>query len=209
MNKKEILNLIVCGIIGCGIAETAAAGNGCCCAATTARASTSVSALSDSEARDLLYIREEEKLARDVYNAMHERYNQRVFSNIPRAEQFHMDAMLGLLNTYGLKDPVKAKPGAFSNTELQALYDDLVARGSTSRQEAFLVGALVEEVDIEDIQEAMKRTDKKDLLAVYENLVNGSKRHLNAFVRNYEAASGKTYKAQKLTQQAVDGMLGR
>ncbi len=203
-----MLKSIVYAIIGCVMPAPFATGQ-CGCCRTPATTPAPAGVLTETEAKNLLLMREEEKLARDVYNAMHELYNQRVFGNIPRAEQSHMDAVLGLLNAYGLEDPAKVTAGTFSNTELQQLYDDLVARGTKSKQDAFLVGALVEEVDIEDLVDAMKRTDKKDLLAIYGNLLGGSERHLNAFVRNYEAVSGKPYQAQKLTQQAVDGILGR
>jgi hypothetical protein len=208
MNRKTLITLVVCGVMTGTMLEPVFAGRGKGKGKSGGKPAP-VPALTDAESNDLLFMREEEKLARDVYNAMYELYNQRVFSNIPRAEQVHMDAMLGLLNTYGLEDPAKERPGKFSNTELQQLYNDLMARGTKSQQNAFLVGALIEEVDIEDIVNAMKRTDKKDLLGVYENLLGGSERHLNAFVRNYEAVSGKTYQAQKLTQEEVRGILGR
>ena len=206
--SKKIWVLVACGMVGYFIHPLVAnAQCGSCCNVSSIKAVPSI-ALTEAESKDLLLMREEEKLARDVYNAMSELYNQRVFFNIPRAEQHHMDAMLGLLKAYGLKDPVKKKPGKFANMELQQLYDDLVSRGAKSKQDAFLVGALVEEVDIADIMEAMKRTEKEDLLAVYENLLGGSKRHLNAFVRNYEAVSGKIYQAQKMPQEEVNKMLG-
>lgn len=203
-----MLGLMACGIIGAASLESAEAKK-CsdCCASTTVPASSGV--VTESEAHDLLFMREEEKLARDVYHAMHELYGQRVFSNIPRAEQRHMEALLNLLNAYGLADPVKEAAGAFSNPELQSLYDTLAAQGAKSKQDAFLVGALIEEVDIEDIMLAMERTDKADLLAVYGNLLSGSERHLNAFVRNYEAVSGETYTAQKLAPEKVAEILGR
>ena len=208
MNKQVLLGLIACGLLGSGMPSGVGAKkcSGCCSPASGAA---STEALTNAEARDLLFMREEEKLARDVYNAMHELYSQRVFSNIPRAEQRHMEAILGLLNAYGLDDPAKEDAGQFSNEELQKLHDTLVAQGAKSKQDAFLVGALIEEVDIEDIVEAMERTDKADILAVYSNLLSGSERHLNAFVRNYEAISGKTYTAQKISQEKVDAILGR
>lgn len=209
MATKTILRLIACGVMAGGLQEAAAAGpcKGCSAAVPTPPASTNT--LTDAEVADLLLMREEEKLARDVYNAMHDLYGQRVFINIPRAEQRHMDAVLGLLDAYGLDDPVKTEAGRFGNKELQHLYDEFVQRGTKSRLDAFLVGALIEEVDIEDLVEAMKRTDREDILSVYDNLLAGSKRHLNAFVRNYEALSGKTYRAQKISQKEVNGILGR
>lgn len=209
MMSKTMLGLMVCGMAGCfGQLPAANAQCGCCCGAPSTNA-VPTAALTEAEVRDLLLMREEEKLARDVYLTLGEKYNQRVFVNIPRAEQQHMESMLGLLKAYGLEDPSAAEPNRFNNATLQKLYAELVARGSKSAEEAYLVGALVEELDIRDLMEAMKRTNKENIRAVYENLLGGSTRHLNAFVRNYEAVSGKTYRAQKLTQTQVDGMLGR
>ena len=164
--------------------------------------------LDATETEYLLLMREEEKLARDVYHAMHELYGQRVFTNIARAEQRHMDAILGLLDAYGLNDPCK-EAGRFGNQELQKLYDMLVAGGRKSREEAFLIGALIEEVDIADLMEAMAHTDKDEIHSVYSALLGGSKRHLNAFVRNYESVSQKPYQAQNLMQEQVDEIIGR
>ncbi|MDP2030099.1 MAG: DUF2202 domain-containing protein [Thiobacillus sp.] len=49
---------------------------------------------------DLLFMREEEKLARDVYLTLYETWGLAVFSNIASSEQSHMDALLKLLRTY-------------------------------------------------------------------------------------------------------------
>lgn len=180
---------------------------GCSCSMETPKASAAV--LSEAEAHYLRFMREEEKLARDVYNTLGALYDQRVFANIPRAEQHHMDAVLGLLEAYGLQDSATSEPGQFNDPKLQALYDSLVARGSKSREEAFLVGALVEEVDILDLEEAIKSTENPSIQTVLEALLGGSHRHLNAFVHNYESASGKTYIAQKMSPAEVDSILGR
>ena len=45
--------------------------------------------LTESEIQDLVFIREEEKLARDVYDALRLRWGSRVFSNIESSEQTH------------------------------------------------------------------------------------------------------------------------
>lgn len=210
--------IILAAVLSASIAD--AKGNGHChgksekggcatgCIAVVATA-TDAEELSEAEAQHLLYMREEEKLARDVYLALGKLYDQRVFVNIPRAEQHHMNAVLGLLESNGLKDPVKPEPGQFNNPKLQELYDALISRGSTSREEAFLVGALVEEVDIQDLQAAIQSTENETIRSVLGALVGASKRHLNAFVRNYEAVSGKTYVAQHMPQAEVDAILGR
>lgn len=184
---------------------------GCCCAPAggATMASVSNAALPEATAKDLMYLREEEKLARDVYIALGQLYDQQVFVNIPRAEQHHMNAILSLLNQYQITDPASAEPGRFHNAKLQTLYDALISRGKKSREEAFLVGALIEEVDIQDLQRAIKQTDNEQVRSVFEALLGGSQRHLNAFVRNYEAASGSPYVAQHMPQIEIDAMLGR
>jgi len=138
--------------------------------------------LSEQESDDLLYMTEEEKLAHDVYLAFQRKYRDRVFPNIRRSEQRHMDAMAGLLQRYGLDNPSQSEPGEFTNPELQELYDDLIKRGSSSRIEAIKVGALIEEKDMIDIVEAIAGTDESASKRVYSNLLEGSKNHLRAFV---------------------------
>ena len=77
--------------------------------------------LTDYEIEALLFMREEEKLARDVYLAMYEVWGTPIFSNIAGSEQAHMDAVAYLLEAYGLEDPVAGNPnGIFENDELQA-----------------------------------------------------------------------------------------
>ena len=140
--------------------------------------------LSAAEKADLLYMREEEKLARDVYTAFYARYSLRVFSNIAASEQAHMDAIGRLLTRYGLADPTAGKaPGVFTNPDLQALYNDLIARGNQSLAEALRVGVLIEETDIADLQASLAHTTRADLRLVYTNLLRGSRNHLAAFTR--------------------------
>ena len=50
---------------------------------------------------------EEEKLAGDVYLALNEKWNLRVFDNIGKAERTHEAAVKTLLNRYSLPDPTK------------------------------------------------------------------------------------------------------
>ncbi|MBN2163837.1 MAG: DUF2202 domain-containing protein [Pontiellaceae bacterium] len=162
-----------------------------------ARKAVVIPVLDAAEAEDLLFMREEEKLAHDVYTALYEIWNQQVFINIAASEQRHTDSILRLLSTYGLADPVLGA-GEFSNPELQELYDALLKRGSTSLLDALYVGALIEEVDMDDIVAAMDRTDESAIEKVYANLLSGSESHLQAFVSNIEYLTGETYEAQYL-----------
>ena len=81
--------------------------------------------LNSSEIEDLTYLREEEKVARDVYLYAFDKYGETTFQNISNSEQKHMDKVLELLNEYDLPDPALAERGMFKNNELQMLYDDL------------------------------------------------------------------------------------
>ncbi len=140
--------------------------------------------VSSAENSGILFMREEEKLARDVYLYLYEIYPLRPFLNISKSEQAHMDAMLYLIDTLNLVDPVGENPeGVFQNQELQTLYNELIERGSKSQEEALRVGALIEEVDIKDIQtELGKYATNEEVFRVYTNLIRASGNHLRAFV---------------------------
>ncbi len=160
--------------------------------------------LGEDEQSELLKMREEEKLARDVYLALYDAWELPVFSNISTAEQRHMDALGRMIARYGLEDPVvDDTPGVFSNPAFTDLYNQLVASGSQSSLDALKVGALIEEMDIVDIRAALAVTTHADLAGVYENLMRGSRNHLRAFAAQIYAA-GDTYEAQYLTQEEFD-----
>jgi len=168
---------------------------------------TSTEALSTEEETDLLFMREEEKMARDVYLFFYPIWNHSVFSNIAESEQQHMDSMAVLLNTYGLPDPVQNDSiGLFTNPDLAALYITLTDRGQASLLEALKVGAIIEEVDMRDIQHAIDQAEHADIIQTYENLLRGSRNHLRAFVRAIEEM-GVVYEAQVPEQTEVDAIV--
>ena len=140
------------------------------------------------EAEDLAFMREEEKLARDSYLVFGEQWGLAIFSNIAKSEQKHMDAIEVLLNAFGIADPVadEADVGNFVNTDLQALYEELMAAGLQSDMDALKVGGAIEETDILDLEEALTRSENPDVISTYENLLCGSRNHLRAFVGQIE-----------------------
>jgi len=163
--------------------------------------------LDATETEDLLFMREEEKLARDTYLTLYDLWNHAIFQNIARSEQRHMDTMLAMVEYYGLQDPVTDDTvGVFNNATLAGLYDDLVARGSVSLLEALYVGAYIEELDIRDLRETLGRTDEVPLINAYENLLAGSRNHLRAFVSQITWL-GVDYVAQVLDQADVDAIV--
>ncbi len=162
----------------------------------------------DQEIADLLWMREEEKLARDVYMTLGEQWDIQVFTHISNAEQQHMDAVGLLLDRYDIEDPVGDNPvGVFTNPELQALYDKLIEQGSQSQADALLVGGAIEELDIQDLEKAIVDTDNADIQQVYNSLMSGSEQHLRAFSRTYEMVTGETYTPQYLDQAAYDAIM--
>ena len=78
--------------------------------------------ISTEEREDLLYMREEEKLARDVYTTLYEKWNMQIFANIAQSEQTHTEAVRDLLDKYSIADPVTDDAiGVFQNETLADL----------------------------------------------------------------------------------------
>ena len=170
--------------------------------------------LSVEEADMLKFMREEEKLARDVYQVLYLQWFASVFENISASEQRHMDSVKVFLDAYGIDDPatddagVLNEVGVFNNSELQSLYDQLVEHGGASLLEAYKVGALIEEADIIDLQEAIANTDIVELKAMYTQLLEGSYNHLRAFSRQIILLDESgIYTAQMMDQAEVDIIL--
>jgi hypothetical protein len=163
--------------------------------------------LSSAEQDTLLWMREEEKVARDVYLTLYKVWKKPVFNNIATAEQRHMDAILKKITIFGLTDPVLPSVGTFSHSELQVLYDDMIAQGKRSYVDSLVVGATIEDKDIMDLVAAIKATDNLSLKTTYENLLEGSKNHLRAFV-GLLRKQGMDYAPQFIDQALFDAILG-
>lgn len=163
-----------------------------------------LTALTPVEIDDLEFMREEEKLAHDVYVTLFQKWNISTFQNIAVSEQTHTDSVKVLLDRYGAIDPTIGKSvGQFANPELQKLYDTLIVQGSQSAAEALKVGAAIEEIDILDLEKRLARTEKADIRWVYDNLKTGSYNHLRAFTRNM----GQTYTPQYLSLAAYNAII--
>ena len=162
-------------------------------------------ALSSSEQSSLAFLREEEKLARDVYAAL--ATHDPMFTNIGASEQTHMDAIGTLLTRYGLADPAAGKAaGAFTNPTLQGLYDALVASGKVSYVAALAVGVEIEELDIHDIDASRVGLSHDDIATTYDNLTRGSRNHLRSFYGKLKAAGG-TYSPKHLDAASFEAIV--
>jgi hypothetical protein len=163
--------------------------------------------LNDEEKAGLILMREEEKLARDVYVTLGEKWNLPMFSNIPRSEQMHTDAVKALLDRYEIEDPIKNDAaGVFTSPELLELYKTLVAKGSTSLMDALEVGATIEDLDIKDLNELLAKTDNEDITVTYDFLNMGSRNHMRAFSRQINNRGG-SYTPQYISSSEYENIL--
>jgi hypothetical protein len=168
-----------------------------------------IESISPAEQASLAFMREEEKLARDVYTELNTLYasNTNVFGNIALSEATHTEAVRQLLVRYNLPDPAATTaPGVFQNPILQNLYTQLLASGSVSFVEGLKVGIAIEELDILDIQAALLVVDNRDIVMVYNNLLKGSRNHLRAFEKVL-LSQGVAYVPQYLSQSDYDGIV--
>ncbi|MDO9086440.1 MAG: DUF2202 domain-containing protein [Anaerolineaceae bacterium] len=210
--KKTILKITILtailGILGFNNLESVSAFSNQSTVAKEEQQTTSIE-LTQNEIDALLFMREEEKLARDVYQTLFDKWNLAIFENIAKSEQRHMDAVKTLIFRYGLEDPMLAEAGEFTNQDLQELYDSLVVQGSQSISDALLVGGAIEEIDILDLQDGLKETTNADIVRVFESLLKGSYSHLKAFANNYNRQTGETYQPQFMTQIVFDEIINQ
>ncbi|MCA9597909.1 MAG: DUF2202 domain-containing protein [Myxococcales bacterium] len=159
-------------------------------------------------ADDLTFLREEEKLARDVYLTLYDTWKLMPHQNISKSEQTHMDSVKVVLDTYGLEDPVKDDTvGVFTSSELAKLYTDLVALGNGSEVDSLRAGATIEDLDIRDIEAMRASATEADVLSMYDSLQCGSRNHMRSFYSQLQQR-GETYEAQYITAQELADIVG-
>ena len=166
-----------------------------------------VSTLTHFESTSLQYMREEEKVARDVYLTLYDVWAVPIFQNIASAEQTHTDKIEALLIKYNIEDPVNSNEmGVFTDPAFSKLYADLVATGSESYEGALRVGMEIEELDIADIQEQINLMKQSDIINTYNNLLKGSRNHLRSFYKLIEQG-GFEYIPTHISQEEFDAIV--
>lgn len=163
------------------------------------------SSIVDEDEAALLFMLEEEKLARDTYKFLNDYWDIVQFGNIMQSEQFHMDAVEALLNTYDIEYEILGE-GVFQNEDLQAWYDKFVEDGVVDEVSALKVGATIEDLDIVDLEEQIQASSNTDITEVFSSLQCGSRNHLRSFVQSIENL-GETYTPQFLAQEDFDNIL--
>ena len=147
--------------------------------------SVSAGQLTQQDAASILLLREEEKLARDVYLTLSEKWNVPVFKNIAQAEARHMSVMKMLVDRYGLEDPVKDDTvGTFTSPEFRQVVSGtcgfrfrLAGRRIQGRREDRGTG-------YQGFAGFTGNVQSTDVRRVYQNLLRASENHLRAFSAN-------------------------
>ena len=164
-------------------------------------------AINIEERNGLILMREEEKMAHDVYSFLYDKWNIMIFNNIASSEQTHTNAVLELLDKYDIDDPASGKNiGVFNDTSLQRMYNQLLINGNYSLLSALTVGATIEDLDIYDLEKLILKADNQDIAFVYNNLLKASRNHMRAFYSQI-VNNGGTYRAKYISQQQLEDIV--
>lgn len=164
------------------------------------------SELNAVELEMLHYMMEEEKLAYDVYVTLYDIHGITIFNNISKSETSHIEAVNKLLTKYNITNTASSTRGVYNIDHIQELYDALIAKGSTSVVEALTVGAIIEDVDIYDLEEYLGKTSNKDIQSVFEFLNCGSRNHMRGFIAQLDLQNAN-YTPQYITQDHFDEII--
>jgi len=150
-------------------------------------------ALTNKEKETLVYMYQEEKLAKDVYYVLGQMYPNIKAFNIYKSEIKHENSVANVLRHYNIPLPVRSNVvGRFNNKELQNLYNELITKGKKSIKDAIEVGIMVEVTDVEDLDKYLKYASSPDVIALFKFLRAGSYNHYNAFNRTLIAYTEKS-----------------
>lgn len=148
--------------------------------------------LTETQAADLSFTRDEERMALDLYTLFADEYELpgrgvgrnavTIFSNIADSETTHTTTVLAKLKDYCLPDPAwHMDDGEYVVPAIQDLYDDWELQGLLDMDAALQVGIELEQRDIDDLEALIAKDNPADIEAVYVNLCEGSLSHWAAF----------------------------
>jgi hypothetical protein len=163
--------------------------------------------LSHQDVSWLIWMREEEKLSRDVYTNLWKKWETKIFLDVAAVEQIHMDSIKLILEKYWIDDPVKDDSiWIFSSFAIKKLYDDFIFQWNKSLLDAFILAADAESLDILYISDLVKQTQNQDIISLYNTLIIWSRNHLRNYVKEIKD-NGGSYKPKYLSQEVYDGII--
>ncbi len=138
--------------------------------------------ITETEIAGMLFMREEEQMAHDLYAVWSEMYALPIFGNIAQAEVTHASEVQFLLDRYNVSsENIGNLSSGYGEPAIQTLSASLEKQGSLSLTDALKAGVMIEERDISDLEKVLTNTTREDLKVVYGNLLSGSENHLSAF----------------------------
>ncbi|NTV17903.1 MAG: DUF2202 domain-containing protein [Bacteroidales bacterium] len=161
--------------------------------------------LTADEIEFIYAVREDEKVARDLYFSFFGTFGLKPFENIGKAEDNHIKATEKLFDYYEIDYPALSENGKFENAIRQKLFDSLLLKG-TPELEAFKVMAMLEESNIVEYGEVLKTIANPNIKIVIENLARASANHFKAAIRQITALGG-TYTPALMTQEQYKAVI--
>jgi hypothetical protein len=159
--------------------------------------------LNDEQKQLMVFMWNEEKMAKDVYVALNQVYpSQQINTIATQSEARHQEKVRALLEKYNLSvwEPLNTTasysdaavaavaPGTYTVTAVQTLYNTLYAKGIASARDSMEVGCMVEVTDVNDLNAQLPLVSNLlDATTVFENLRAGSYNHYWAFDRGLKA----------------------
>lgn len=148
------------------------------------------SPLTADETEFLYAIREDEKIAHDVYAAFSALYPAaKTISKIMTAESSHISAAEAVLDYYEIEYPPLSDTGIFEDADRQALYNDLITKGTTLIK-AYGTMALMEEETVYAYKSIQNQLTNSNLSLLLSQLIKASSNHLRATVRQVVKLGG-------------------
>jgi hypothetical protein len=149
-------------------------------AAVQAATSATTTGLTNAQ---LTEMREEERVARDLYTQLGRSSGEAIFTRIAAAEQRHLDAVERLMSSQGMDpDAAGTTVGRYAVPDLQSAYNRWLAAGRASDQAAYKVGVELEKQDIAELK-ALRVASGTTGARVVQALRTGSEHHLAAFTK--------------------------
>jgi len=162
--------------------------------------------LSAEDQASIIYIREGAQLSRDINLLFEAAWQAQVFRDAAERQKQALRATDLLIDRHGLP-AASAEPGIYQDEQFSRLYGQFAEEGSASLPAALAAAAVLEELNILDLQTRMAQTEKADIRLVYQHLLKIASANLWSFSRAIERFGGAAYEPRYLTPLAFSELM--
>lgn len=159
--------------------------------ASVAPVLTVTDSLSADEIEFQFALREDEKMARDLYTVFAAKYSTAPqIDRIAAAENSHIACVEAVLDYYEISYPaMTAAAGLFEDAKRQAIYNELADKSGTLL-EVYATMAAVEEESVSAYKSVQSEITNENIALVITNMIKASSNHLKAAVCQIIAGGG-------------------